>query len=190
MSHHEEYSSFATSQCILGCRTVLILTDARTPAFLQRLKGQFGAVGERQNVQFGRPRKQLLDLEDDAPTYIDEDNNEMISKEDFESMSKPMAKSTSDKSKIADYGEQNSNEAKSRKQSSESLTAFGSSNKRKAAKIVAGDEAEAGLDPADSKAASSSKKVDAHEGAMEPAKKVKLAKKAKRIKLSFDEDNT
>ena len=170
------------------------ITDARTPAFLQRLKGQYGGPGDRQNVQFARPKKQLIDAGDDEPTYVDEHGRETISKDDYEKMTSGevdedhgLSKGRTDEQLQPHEPTASENDdsgaANVAKPSKEPQATFGSSKKRKAVK-VAGDEDETKDAIAESDP-QARKPEDEVKSAVEKKSK---PKKAKKVKLSFDED--
>src|SRR3978361_481851 len=60
--------------------------DKREPAFLRKLKGEFGGLDGRHNVQIARPKKDRLktgDDDEDEPVIVDE-LGERIEKAEFE----------------------------------------------------------------------------------------------------------
>ena len=64
-------------------------TESKEPAFLQRLRGEYGGEGSgRHERPLARPRKlrDPNDLDDDAPTYVDEQNQDVVSKEAYETL--------------------------------------------------------------------------------------------------------
>lgn len=65
------------------------ITDCEEPAFLRRLRGEIGGQdSSRHERAIARPRKlkKPTDDEDDEPTYVDEENHEVISKSGFEAL--------------------------------------------------------------------------------------------------------
>lgn len=160
--------------------------DKSQPAFLQRLRGEIaGSVDDpdRQINPLARPNgpSRLMDGEDDGPTYVMEESNEMLSKAEYEALvngEKDVQGEPGD-NKAKDAPGENSARAKQNV-----VTVGGPAKKRKAAKIVGGEddkeeeEVKAKTNVSNSAKASSS-------DTKKPAKK----KKAKAIKLSFgDED--
>src|SRR3978361_1484798 len=60
--------------------------DKREPAFLRKLKGEFGGLDGRHNVQIARPKKDRLktgDDDEDEPVILDE-QGERIEKEEVD----------------------------------------------------------------------------------------------------------
>ncbi|ORY09971.1 hypothetical protein BCR34DRAFT_588925 [Clohesyomyces aquaticus] len=61
--------------------------DAGEPAFLRRLRGQIAGDGSiRHDAPIARNKRMKQDDEDDAPTYVLEDSNQSLSKEEYEAM--------------------------------------------------------------------------------------------------------
>lgn len=126
-----------------------------------------------------RPRKAKDNDEDDAPVYVDEESNEVISKEDYqalvgESASQQDGASTDQ----AVESEDKTRPPKEPTAKQSNLTEVGGQKKRKQAKVVGEDKPEAEL--AKELAKESEEKPEA------PAPR--KPKKAKKIKLSFDEE--
>lgn len=154
--------------------------DAKEPAFLQRLKGQYGNTsGGLERPISQRPRRVRDDNEDDGPTYVDAESNEVITKEDYEAMvngggdqeSEQPENGVKDKDAAAeDAGNSKKTEGSTSKQN---MAEIGGPRKRKQAKVV-GDEDEA------------------QEPKSEPVRLKdpgprKPKQKKKKIKLSFEE---
>ncbi|KAI9853679.1 MAG: hypothetical protein M1824_001015 [Vezdaea acicularis] len=60
--------------------------ELKEPSFLRKLKSQYGGQdGQRHERPTARPKRARED-EDDAPTYVDEESRDTISKEDYEAM--------------------------------------------------------------------------------------------------------
>lgn len=122
--------------------------DAKEPAFLQRLKGQYGnASGGLERPISQRPRRVRDDNEDDGPTYVDAESNEVITKEDYEAMvngggnqeSEQPENGEMDKDAAAEEaGKSKKMEGSSSKQN---MAEIGGPRKRKQAKVV-GEEDE------------------------------------------------
>ncbi|KAL4973998.1 hypothetical protein BDW66DRAFT_140903 [Aspergillus desertorum] len=120
--------------------------DAKEPAFLQRLRGQYGNTSGGLERPSQRPRRKRDDNDDDGPTYVDAKSNEVISKEDYEAMVnggdpeiKQPENDVKDKYAVADQdGDLKKTEAALSKQN---VTEIGGPRKRKQAKVV-GDEIE------------------------------------------------
>ncbi|EEP80116.1 conserved hypothetical protein [Uncinocarpus reesii 1704] len=154
--------------------------EKNEPAFLRRLRGQYGdGTGQRHGPSNVRPIKAKDPDADDEPTYVDEESNEVISKEEYQAMLQDAAGNTAEThSDGLGSGDQN-HASKSDKTASKLLKSaggqkvaeIGGSKKKKFAMVVAEDDqiAEKGTQPRESGP---------------PNKK----QKKKKIKLSFDED--
>ncbi|KAL4988678.1 hypothetical protein BDW68DRAFT_158427 [Aspergillus falconensis] len=150
--------------------------DAKEPAFLQRLRGQYGNTSgglERPSLRPRRVRDDN-DHDDDGPTYVDAESNDVISKEDYEAMvngddleTKQPENGVKDTDAVADQdGDSKKAETVPSKQY---VTEIGGLRKRKQAKAVGEQIEEAG------------KEVRPEEsGRRKPKQK-------KKIKLSFEE---
>ncbi len=84
-------------------------SEAKEPAFLRRLKQQHAPEdGARRERQLGRPErpKRLQmggdDEEDDAPTYVDADTNEVITSSDYQKLVGEPASGSKDAARGAD----------------------------------------------------------------------------------------
>ncbi|KAL3474132.1 hypothetical protein BJX99DRAFT_232233 [Aspergillus californicus] len=149
--------------------------DAKEPAFLQRLRGHYGNTsGSLERPISQRPRRPRDVDDDDSPTYVDAESNEVISKKDYEAMVNPVDKQA--KSDEVNGEEkptaENGADPKEAASSKQNLAEIGGPRKRKQAKVVADvadevQEAEQAPRPKDSR----------------PPK----TKKKKKIKLSFEE---
>ncbi|ODM15681.1 hypothetical protein SI65_08915 [Aspergillus cristatus] len=156
--------------------------DSKDPPFLQRLKGHYGTTTGRLERPIARPRKQRQDDEDDEPTYVDEESNEVISKEEYKALvqesnqkddehpeQEPADKEQnapgSDEKDTADTG-------KDAPASKQNVAEIGGPKKRKQAKVVGEDNKEP--------------EVGAAQREVPAARKPK--QKKKKIKLSFDEE--
>ncbi|KAL4889627.1 hypothetical protein BDV59DRAFT_205139 [Aspergillus ambiguus] len=156
--------------------------DAKEPAFLQRLRNQYGGTAGRLERPMTRPRKPKdTHVDDDEPTYVDEATNEVISKEEYEALvraddpseEKPAEGSAGD-------GESSSQATKDRNPATEkgapvskqAIAEIGGPKKRKQAKVVGDDQP-----PEESE---DTPRKDT--GSRKPKQK------KKKIKLSFDEE--
>ncbi|KAJ0418404.1 hypothetical protein BJY00DRAFT_287733 [Aspergillus carlsbadensis] len=152
--------------------------DAKEPAFLQRLRGQYGgSSGGLERPVSQRPRRLRDDTEDDAPTYVDAESNEVVSKEEYEAMVKGEDdKSGKDDDKSAETttrdGEADAKKATAT--SKQNLAEIGGPRKRKQAKVVT-DEVQDG------------ESEDTRPKDTGPRKPTQEKKKKKKIKLSFEE---
>ena len=165
--------------------------DKSQPAFLQRLRAEYS--GDRNNVQFARPNKSRLktgDAEEDDPTIVDEEG-EGVSKEDYEEMLRR------EKEGEAVYDKEDEARKLTQKDTAEGegegeqvrekqkIAEVGGGKKRKAGKVVGdfdeGDELHKVGDVAAEQKPNDDKKKAASENMS------KSKKKAKKVKLSFDE---
>jgi hypothetical protein len=158
-------------------------TEAKEPAFLQKLRGHYGDTSGRLERPSPRPRKlkDKNDEDDDAPVYVDEESNEVISKAEYEALvgggtdQKDNEASTKDThTENEQASAQTQTGTSTAKQSN--LTEVGGPRKRKQAKIVGENEDKE----------KSEEKQEADE-AQPKAAALRKSKKAKKIKLSFDE---
>ncbi|GFF26328.1 hypothetical protein IFM46972_01743 [Aspergillus udagawae] len=149
--------------------------ENKQPAFLQKLRNQYGDTSGRLERPIARPRlAKKDDVDDDEPTYVDEESNEVISKEEYEALLR------------GDEKEQQSSEQQSGHElrqdtenpdvegaSKQNLAGIGGPKKRKQAKVIADDNVEADNDTQQENTGSQKAKLK--------------QKKKKKIKLSFDE---
>ncbi|KAH6625381.1 hypothetical protein C7974DRAFT_200530 [Boeremia exigua] len=145
--------------------------DNSQPAFLQRLRGQMqGEDPSRHERPIQRNKRMKQDDEDDAPTYVLEDTNQSMSKEEYEAF---VAKDDSKEDTEQDVTESGKDgESKSK----DKITEVGANaKKRKAAKIIGDEQADSKEQP---------------KGAKEAEKKSvkKPKKKAKAVKLTFGDE--
>lgn len=56
------------------------------PAFLRRIRAQNSGLDDRHERPVARPKRVKVDDEDDAPTYVTQDGNETLGKEDYEKL--------------------------------------------------------------------------------------------------------
>ncbi|KAI9043401.1 DUF4604 domain-containing protein [Aspergillus affinis] len=154
--------------------------EAKEPAFLQKLKGQYGDTSGRLQQPISRPRRPKDDNgDDDEPTYVDEESNEVISKEEYEALVRggaPKEDESSEEKTVnkkdpsgADEGTQSTTEKDG--PSKQNLAEIGGQKKRKQVKVIGEDKPEAENEELQPK---------------EPASR-KPKQKKKKIKLSFDE---
>lgn len=156
--------------------------DSNEPAFLRRLRGEYGGDGARHGCPPARPRKQKIsDDEDDEPTYVQENTHDTISKAEYDAMVKnveveklensivvPPMKPDGHERALEELGKSPQDPAPSKQQ----VAGIGGNAKRRLAKIVGeDDEMEASQH---------------HVGGLINEKKVK-SKKGKKVKLSFNE---
>lgn len=166
---------------------LIIISEAKEPSFLRKLKGQYGGTSRGLERPAPRPRKlkeQGAD-DDDGPTYVDAESNEVISKEDYEAMVRGEPTEDGGDSHSAAVGQSDSPPPPASKDKddteevrpetgppSQNVAEIGALRKRKQGKIV-GEEERAEADLASTQTATSAVR--------------KPKAKKKKIKLSFDE---
>jgi hypothetical protein len=115
------------------------------------------------------------DDEDDAPTYVVEETNQSLSKEEYDALVSGKDGKDEDESTVDEAEKKKVSDAKS--QSKDKIAEVGANaKKRKAAKIISDDQDES----------KKGAEKDVKEPDVKPAKKSK--KKAKAVKLTFGED--
>lgn len=155
--------------------------DAKEPAFLQRLKGQYGNTsGGLERPISQRPRRVRDDNEDDGPTYVDAESNEVITKEDYKAMVNGGGDQESEQPengvKDKDAASEEAGNSKKKMEGSTSkqnIAEIGGPRKRKQAKVVGNED-------------------EVQEPKSEPVRPKdpgprKPKQKKKKIKLSFEE---
>lgn len=153
--------------------------EAKEPAFLQRLKNQYGGTSGRLERPIARPRKQKDNHDDDdEPTYVDEESNEVISKGEYEALVRGSNEGPGKEG--PDQGQSGSQDKEESKASTEAgapiskqnMAEIGGPKKRKQAKVIGEEE------PPAEKVETSQKDT----GSRKPRQK------KKKIKLCFDEE--
>ncbi|EFR04670.1 hypothetical protein MGYG_07676 [Nannizzia gypsea CBS 118893] len=152
------------------------------PSFLRKLRNQYGDGGEHHRSRPSpRPTKsKYAEDEDDGPTYVDEDSNEVISKEKYlEMVAGPKGDTEENEAgengqpTKATAGEGAEPEAETRaSKSKQNVAEIGASKKRKQGKVVGGGDV-----PEDQ---------ERSQAQTEAPKRKKNTKK--KIKLSFDDE--
>ncbi|RHZ68042.1 hypothetical protein CDV55_103311 [Aspergillus turcosus] len=153
--------------------------ENKQPAFLQKLRNQYGDTSGRLERPAARPRlAKKDDVDDDEPTYVDEESNEVISKEEYEALLRGDEKQqesaeqrSGDQDDLAS-GQDTEKPDIEGTSSKQNLAGIGGPKKRKQAKVIADDSVEAEND---------TPKEDTG------PQKAKQKQKKKKIKLSFDE---
>ncbi|KAB8261738.1 hypothetical protein BDV32DRAFT_30553 [Aspergillus pseudonomiae] len=155
--------------------------EAKEPAFLQRLRNQYGDTSGRLERPIARPRKLKDADDDDDPTYVDEESNEVISKEEYEALVRESNKEGEDTGKGEPDPEQTTSQDNEQDKASttqeapiskQNMAEIGGPKKRKQAKVIGEEE------PAAEKEEIQPKDT----GSRKPKQK------KKKIKLSFDEE--
>jgi Domain of unknown function (DUF4604) len=153
--------------------------DDSLPPFLARLRANNASSDGRHEYHTARPKKPRNAEEDaeDEPVYFDAGTGETLTKNEWEAK-----ESTLEAEKTEGSGNKEGagpGEGTEGKESKQKLTAIGSSKKRKAGKVVGGNDEE---EPADLG------KKPVHKPEVKKLEKEKSAKKGKKIKLSFGDD--
>jgi hypothetical protein len=153
--------------------------DSTLPPFLARLQANRAARDDRHEFDVARPRKPRdadADAEDE-PVYFDETTGESLTKEEWEEREKKQEEKEAEEGKTED-GEKVDGGERVRK---ENMAVIGGAKKRKMGKVVGGEDSigdEEAPDDAAKQSKDQSKKPE----------KGKAAKKGKKIKLSFGDD--
>ncbi|KAF2126837.1 hypothetical protein P153DRAFT_296388 [Dothidotthia symphoricarpi CBS 119687] len=149
--------------------------DNSQPAFLQRLRGQMaGDDSARHERPVPRNKRMKQDDEDDAPTYVLEDTNQSLSKEEYEAF--VTGKDGDEDQELAKEGSNEQQAKEDGLKSKDNIAELGAaSRKRKAAKVIS-DE----LDE------SKTEEKDVKKSESKMPKKAK--KKAKAVKLTFGDE--
>jgi hypothetical protein len=159
--------------------------DSTLPPFLARLQS---APQERNEFQAARPKKQRTaeDEAEDEPVYFDEGSGETLTKREWEEKDNAEEAKAEEGKEVTGDGENKVGEIKEGKKK---VAAIGVGKKRKVGKVVGGDEEEDD-DTAPNPKTSKVVKLEGEGKKTDAAKsKGKTAKKGKKIKLSFgDED--
>lgn len=176
--------------------TIAALTrdkDPKEPAFLRRLRGEYGdGDSARHERPLARPRKhKISDDDDDEPTYVDGDSQNAISKADYDVMMNP------NKLEKEEGRSAPSSPISQIRQKEEHATignchldheppppqleaSIGGNAKKRLAKIIGDDGKSAHSSPNGNPSMTDSGSI---------SKSKKKPTKAKKIKLSFDEDD-
>ena len=161
--------------------------DKHEPAFLRRMRGEYGGLDGRHNVQIARPKKDRLKTgdDDDDPVIVDE-QGELVEKSEFERRQKQGGDhdQQSGVEAVKDDAEAIAKEQQSDRQK---VTEIGGMRKRKAVKVIGAED-----DDADKVSAATELRIEKEEkeGEVKAVKKKDAGatkKKGKKIKLSFDE---
>ena len=151
---------------------------------MQRLRSEYGGGDSGRHerpVARARKPKDPKDLDDDAPTYVDEQSQDVVSKEAYEAMiskDKPAASNQTDTPDRAEMGD-DTHKGTTRKRTAEksipteATASIGKSRRKRLAKVV-GDDSE-------------TIQKGNQEDREESPERSKRVKKSKKIKLSFDE---
>ncbi|KAF2851810.1 hypothetical protein T440DRAFT_528313 [Plenodomus tracheiphilus IPT5] len=145
--------------------------DSSQPAFLQRLRGQLQSGDSARHEQPVARNKRAKDNdEDDAPTYVMEDTNQSLTKEEYEAL---VSGKDSNEGEHSSGKEESTNLAADDGKSIDKIVEVGGNvKKRKAAKIISDEHDE-----------TTTQGRDVNKSNSKFVKKTK--KKAKAVKLTF-----
>jgi hypothetical protein len=155
--------------------------DNSLPPFLARLQANNASHDGRHEYHVARPKKARNAEEEaeDEPVYFNEGTGETLTKDEWEAQEAALEADAGKGENNGDKEGAEPWEGKETKESKEILAAIGSSKKRKAGKVVGGDDEEAAAE-------SAKKPISKSDG--KKVEKGKSAKKGKKIKLSFGDD--
>ncbi|KAK2780774.1 hypothetical protein FQN53_000994 [Emmonsiellopsis sp. PD_33] len=159
--------------------------DKNEPAFLRRLRGQYGdGSGFRNDRPNPRPTKKRDADDDDAPTYVDEESNEVISKEEYEALVKGDSED-----KVAEDAGNNNEDGSNETKALDTTTSAGEESK--AATETPGPKAKQQVAEIGGAKKRKQGKVIGDDATEPDAKKPQTSRKPKlkkKIKLSFDDE--
>ena len=152
------------------------VTEANEPAFLRRLRSEHGGGdASRHERPQARSKKRMNDEDqDDQPVYVIEETNESLSKAACEKLAKEEDLDEQDSNLNAqngETGEKTQPPVQEVQVPTDKVAAIGSSNKKRSARVIGDNEHETG-NPKSTEASKHGK--------------VSKGKKGKKIKLSFD----
>jgi hypothetical protein len=150
--------------------------DSTLPPFLARLQANHAAQDDRHDFDIARPKKQrdaAADAEDE-PVYFDEATGDSLTKGEWEERQREKENSP------GEGKEEEKPDTKGERTTKENIAVIGGVRKRKMGKVIGGEES-AGEESRD--AARSTSKPEGKK-----QEKGKTAKKGKKIKLSFGDD--
>ena len=158
--------------------------DTTLPPFLQKLQNVNASLDGRHEYAIARPKRarDAQDVEDDAPAYVDEETNHTLSKNEYAALVE--RKEEDQKLEDAPVNTSTTPVDAALPREEEKIATIGAAKKRKLGRTIAGDDDDDDI----SKAV---KEVDALTGTKAKADNIaKAKKKGKKIKLSFNEDES
>jgi hypothetical protein len=162
--------------------------DSTLPPFLARLQANNDTRDGRHEFHAARPKKARNpeDEAEDEPVYFNEETGETLTKKEWEAKEENAGEveGKGEDSEVKDTAADGDKTVAEVKDDKEKLAAIGGGKKRKAGKVVAGDEEEP--EPASVKSGATSGVANRVGGKVEKGKV--SAKKGKKIKLSFGDD--
>ncbi|KAH8722648.1 hypothetical protein GQ44DRAFT_347681 [Phaeosphaeriaceae sp. PMI808] len=144
--------------------------DNEQPAFLRRLRGELTSGDSARHEQpIARNKRMNKNDEDDAPTYVLEDSNQSLTKEEYDAF--VSGKNPGDEqTTMADDASKDAPKDTELKQKDRIAEVGSGSKKRKAAKVIANEQEES------------------KESTTSETKVIKKPKKAKAVKLTFGDE--
>jgi len=158
--------------------------DSTLPPFLARLQANNSSRDDRHEFAIARPKKMRTaeDEAEDEPVYFNEESGETLTKSEWEAKEAGKDEETTDQKDAANGSEDAVSRAKElnngRGKKNKKVVGIGVGKKRKVGKIVGEEE--------DDEPAVEEKKASKQES--KKLEKGKSAKKGKKIKLSFGDD--
>jgi hypothetical protein len=157
--------------------------DSTLPPFLARLQANNNSRDGRHEFNVARPKKarNAEEVAEDEPVYFDEGTGETLTKSEWEKKDKADAEEERESgANVEGKDGREKDGVDGGKEVKEKVTAIGASKKRKVGKIIGGEEE-------DGKGNSVVEK-ETPKPTEKKLEKVKGAKKGKKIKLSFGDD--
>ncbi|KUJ21811.1 uncharacterized protein LY89DRAFT_681205 [Mollisia scopiformis] len=154
--------------------------DSTLPPFLARLQANNNSRDDRHEFAIARPKKARTaeDEAEDEPVYFNEESGETLTKGEWEAREAGNDEEKADEKDAAHTLSKEDPESLKAGKKEEKVAAIGVGKKRKVGKIVGGEE--------DDEPIAEEKKAPKREG--KKVEKGKSAKKAKKVKLSFGDD--
>lgn len=158
--------------------------DSSLPPFLARLQANNNSNDGRHEFSIARPKKaRNVDEEaENEPVYFNEESGETLTKSEWE------AREAEDAEEEVGEAERSESKVAIKSEGKEKVAAIGASKKRKAGKVVGAEDDDVKtveMKPKKSSSAAGESKAVKPEG--KKGDKPKPGKKAKKIKLSFDD---
>ena len=163
--------------------------DRSQPAFLQRLRGEIsGQTGDpdRHLDAQARPKrpKRLGAEEDDGPTYVMEDTNTTLTKDEYDALVTGGENGAAVGANAAD-GSATDDKGEGQPKQTQKLGAIGAAKKRKVIKVIGGDEE---VDEVKEKN-EPTKSAKGEDGERKIAEKKGPKKKKAKVKMNFGDDD-
>lgn len=162
--------------------------DTTLPPFLARMQANNASLDGRHEFQAARPKKPRNAEEDaeDEPIYFDEGTGESLTKGEWELREKAEAEEEGNGGEGENEGGIKNEEVKVKEM--EKVAAIGVGRKRKAGKVIGVEDENAKSSTMVDKEKSKDDKDASSKSSKKTTEKGKPAKKSKKIKLSFGDD--